>query len=58
LCGGCFANERLVRETVKRLAGLQVFLPRQVPPGDGGLALGQAVVAQARLRQGSTEGAD
>jgi hydrogenase maturation protein HypF len=58
LSGGCFANERLVRETVKRLRGLQVFLPRRVPPGDGGLALGQAVVAQARLRQGSTEGAD
>jgi hydrogenase maturation protein HypF len=49
LCGGCFANARLVDEVVRRLEGFEVYLPRHVPPGDGGLALGQAVVASARL---------
>ena len=55
LSGGCFANARLVDEVLRRLDGFEVFLPRQVPPGDGGLALGQAVIAAARLA-GSPEG--
>jgi len=49
LSGGCFANARLTHEVLRRLDGLDVHLPRQTPPGDGGLALGQAVVAAARL---------
>lgn len=52
LAGGCFANARLVDEVVRRLTGLEVFLPGRVPPGDGGLALGQAVVAAARISGG------
>jgi hydrogenase maturation protein HypF len=43
LTGGCFQNALLTRVVHRRLtgAGLQVFLHRQVPPGDGGIALGQ-----------------
>jgi len=54
LSGGCFAN-RLLTERVTELleaAGLEVFAHRQVPPGDGGIALGQAVVAAERVRRG------
>jgi hydrogenase maturation protein HypF len=47
LSGGCFANALLLRLTASllRAKGLQVYIHRQTPCGDGGLALGQAVVA-------------
>jgi hydrogenase maturation protein HypF len=52
LTGGCFQNARLA-EGVHRLLGrsVDVRLHRDVPPGDGGLALGQAVVAAAVARR-------
>ena len=49
LSGGCFQNGLLVELARERLAGagFEVFTHREVPPNDGGLSLGQAVVAYA-----------
>jgi hydrogenase maturation protein HypF len=49
LSGGSFQNHFLLERLLPQLrsAGLQVFLHAQVPPNDGGIALGQAVVASA-----------
>jgi len=46
--GGVFQNARLAGLLVDELRGrFDVYLPGRVPPGDGGIALGQAVVASA-----------
>jgi hydrogenase maturation protein HypF len=50
LSGGCFQNRVLFEATVSGLesAGFTVLTHAAVPPNDGGLALGQAVIAAAR----------
>jgi hydrogenase maturation protein HypF len=54
LSGGSFQNRLLLGHLLARLdeAGFQVYINRRVPPNDGGLSLGQAAVAAARLRLG------
>jgi len=48
LTGGCFQNARLAEGLKAALEPeFTVYLHRQVPPGDGGIALGQVMVANA-----------
>jgi hydrogenase maturation protein HypF len=51
LSGGCFQNRVLFEHTARELtsAGFSVLTHEQVPPNDGGLALGQAAIAAATL---------
>jgi hydrogenase maturation protein HypF len=55
LGGGCFQNVLLATRVRKRLgdAGFSVYLPREVPPGDGGIALGQLFIAVHQLKETS-----
>jgi hydrogenase maturation protein HypF len=50
LTGGCFQNRLLFESCVSRIeeSGLTCLSQSQVPMNDGGLALGQAVIAAAR----------
>jgi hydrogenase maturation protein HypF len=54
LSGGSFQNLYLLGRTVVELRrrGFDVFLHAQVPANDGGLSLGQAMVANEHLRRG------
>lgn len=52
LSGGTFNNAYLSQRLEARLSeiGFEIFTQKEVPSGDGGLSLGQAVVAAAKLR--------
>ena len=52
LSGGTFQNMKLLAHTLAGLRKLEfeVFIHTQVPPNDGGIALGQAVIATEALR--------
>ncbi|UTW11625.1 carbamoyltransferase HypF [Marinobacterium rhizophilum] len=54
LGGGCLQNRLLQAElsTALTATGFEVLIPHQVPANDGGLALGQAVVAWVRREAG------
>ncbi|MEM0027539.1 MAG: carbamoyltransferase HypF [Ignisphaera sp.] len=51
LSGGSAVNTHIVRGVKEALMGegISVKLPRKVPPGDGGIALGQIVIASKRV---------
>ncbi|WP_439373397.1 carbamoyltransferase HypF [Bradyrhizobium sp. DASA03120] len=53
LSGGCFLNAILSAEIERGClaAHVALLLPRQVPPNDGGLSLGQAWIAALRLME-------
>ncbi|MFB6109712.1 MAG: carbamoyltransferase HypF [Halodesulfurarchaeum sp.] len=58
--GGVAYNDaisRTIREQVER-AGLHYLEHEGVPPGDAGIAYGQAIVATARSRESGSAGAD
>ncbi|MEM0340457.1 MAG: carbamoyltransferase HypF [Acidilobaceae archaeon] len=48
VCGGAAVNTYIVRgaREVAREEGLQVLLPKRVPPNDGSIALGQIAIAR------------
>ena len=58
LSGGTFQNDYLFQRLCERLQknGFQVFTHSEVPAGDGGLSLGQALVASQRLSQSLVSG--
>ena len=47
LSGGCFQNALLLDLTCRALGELPVLIHTRVPSNDGGLALGQALIAAA-----------
>ncbi|OHB71331.1 MAG: hypothetical protein A2V70_15055 [Planctomycetes bacterium RBG_13_63_9] len=52
LTGGCFQNALLTERVRARLSasGMSVSTHRRVPPGDGGIALGQVLVAARQAK--------
>lgn len=53
LSGGCFQNKFLLEHMIDRLSeeGFKTYWHRQVPANDGGLSLGQAVIAGQRMKK-------
>ena len=57
LTGGCFQNVRLTEGLARSLsADLSVHVHGEVPPNDGGIALGQLAIADAVVRSRSVQG--
>ena len=54
LTGGCFQNAALLSLATRELAAcrLEVVTHCRIPPNDGGLAVGQAMVAAHQLLEG------
>jgi hydrogenase maturation protein HypF len=54
LTGGVFQNRYLTERAFRRLEseGFKPFTHQRVPPNDGGIALGQVLVAAARMEKG------
>jgi len=51
LSGGCFQNARLAEGVIAAIRPAnRIFMNHEIPPGDGGIALGQALVADAITR--------
>jgi hydrogenase maturation protein HypF len=55
LSGGCFQNAYLLSRSIGKLkgAGFAALHHRLVPPNDGGIALGQALIANERIIKGT-----
>ncbi len=54
LSGGAFQNMLLLQRAISALGecGFEVYLHARVPPNDGGVSLGQAVIANAAVKKG------
>ncbi|MCP4717261.1 MAG: carbamoyltransferase HypF, partial [Deltaproteobacteria bacterium] len=54
LSGGCFQNRLLLESCINMLQqkGFEVYAHHNVPTNDGGVSLGQAVIAGTRIKQG------
>ena len=52
LSGGCLQNAVLLEKTIIQLEkrGYKVYRHQRIPPNDGGISLGQVVIANQRLR--------
>jgi hydrogenase maturation protein HypF len=59
LTGGCFQNRALLEKSILRLrsAGFTPYWQQQIPPNDGGIALGQimGVIRNVSSRTGKTD---
>jgi hydrogenase maturation protein HypF len=54
LSGGVWQNHVLLSKTIRLLeeSGFIIYIPQLIPANDGGVSLGQAVVAANQLRKG------
>jgi hydrogenase maturation protein HypF len=58
LSGGVWQNSLLLKKTIPLLQkhSFEVLLHQRVPPNDGGIALGQALIAAVYLQQTAEKG--